>query len=61
MVKKNVTYELKTNEFTVTQSDHVYLSLPHLLKLLNSTDEIGTGGEYLHCSGSGTNAVHLQR
>lgn len=44
-----------------SQSDHVYLWLPHLLKLLNSADEIGTGGEYLHRSGPGTNAVHLQR
>lgn len=34
---------------------------PHLFKFFNSTDEVGTGGEYLHCSGAGTNTVNLQQ
>lgn len=33
----------------------------HLFKFFNSTDEVGTGGEYLHCSGASTNTVNLQQ
>lgn len=35
--------------------------LSHFFKFFNSTDEVGTGGEYLHCSGASTNTVNLQQ